>query len=382
VVSTVVDQAKKTVVGLVESPYTQYEADKQCLTSGANCTTLLSQINPGFGLVNAVVGRGSEIYGDFAHGRSAEGTGKLVFDAFLLFATRGAGEEVEAEASEARIASEACSFAPATPVLLTNGKTKPIGAIKPGDKVEAADPKSGKHQGARTVQHVWINHDNDLLDLTIRTKHGHTATLHTTANHPFWNDTIHTWVAAGKLHQGDALNTVTNGHAYVVAAQPTPGSARRWNLTVQELHTYYVVAGGVPILVHNSGGPSMACSVPAAGGPGEGISRSTAKALSDAGVPHGTEPLETGATASTTKESQGNKQLFDENYQTIFFPEEFYLTEGGEIVVYQDHYTGHSYGAGGVGDQPPHVHVRPYEEQRNGIAPGAQEHYYYDPSLG
>ena len=129
----------------------------------------------------------------------------------------------------------------------------------------------------------------------------------------------------------------------------------------------------------------MGCTVPAAGGPGEGIPRSTVKAqaLSDAGVPNGAEPLETRASPSTTKESQGGKQLFDENYQPIFFPEEFYLTEDGEIVVYQEHYTGHSYNAAdGEGDQPPHVHVRPYDDQRNGVAPGAQEHYYYDPSLG
>ncbi|MFF7139510.1 hypothetical protein RKD27_000014 [Streptomyces sp. SAI-126] len=141
---------------------------------------------------------------------------------------------------------------------MDKGKTKPIGKIKTGDKVEAANPKTGKHQGARTVQHVWINHDHDLLDLTVRTKDGHTATLHTTANHPFWDDTAHAWVAAGKLHHGDALNTATNGHAYVVNTQPTPGAANRWNLTVQQLHTYYVVAGGVPVLVHNTGCPTAA----------------------------------------------------------------------------------------------------------------------------
>ncbi|MEU3518144.1 polymorphic toxin-type HINT domain-containing protein [Streptomyces sp. NPDC006654] len=200
--------------------------------------------------------------GDFTHGRTAEGTGKLLFDAAALLATRGAGEEAEAEAVEARTAPKpkACSFAPATPVLLAHGKTKPIGDIKAGDKVEAADPKTGKHQGARTVQHVWINHDHDLLDLTIRTKNGHTATLHTTANHPFWDDTTHTWVAAGLLHRGNALSTASNGHAYVVAANPTPGTANRWNLTVQQLHTYYVVAGGTSVLVHNTGGEG--CTIP------------------------------------------------------------------------------------------------------------------------
>ncbi|MDX3752601.1 polymorphic toxin-type HINT domain-containing protein [Streptomyces sp. AK08-02] len=145
-----------------------------------------------------------------------------------------------------------CSFSPDTPVLMDNGRTKPIGKIKTGDKVEAANPKTGKHQGVRTVQHVWINHDHDLLDLTIRTEDGHTATLHTTAKHPFWDDTKHAWVAAGKLHAGEALNTASDGHAFVVATRLTPGTANRWNLTVQQLHTYYVVAGGFPISVHNS----------------------------------------------------------------------------------------------------------------------------------
>ncbi|SNX62823.1 RHS repeat-associated protein [Streptomyces sp. TLI_55] len=151
--------------------------------------------------------------------------------------------------------SEKCSFSPDTPVLMPKGKTKPIGKLKVGDKVEAADPKTGKHRGARTVKHVWINHDHDLLDLTIRTEHGGTATVHTTANHPFWDDTTHTWVPAGELHQGDALETADNGHVYVLGVHLTPGNANRWNLTVEELHTYYVVAGGTPVLVHNSNCP-------------------------------------------------------------------------------------------------------------------------------
>ncbi|MEV0905090.1 polymorphic toxin-type HINT domain-containing protein [Streptomyces hokutonensis] len=175
-----------------------------------------------------------------------------------LLAFAGGGEAEEGEVA----AAEPCSFSPDAPVLMDKGKSKPIGKIKAGDKVEAADPNTGKHQGSRTVQHVWINHDHDLLDLTIRTKDGRTATIHTTSNHPFWDDTKHTWVPAGKLHRGDALNTDANDHAYVVTTKTTPGSANRWNLTVQQLHTYYVLAGGVPILVHNSNGVGI-CPVTA-----------------------------------------------------------------------------------------------------------------------
>jgi hypothetical protein len=89
-----------------------------------------------------------------------------------------------------------CSFSPDTPVLLANGTTEAIGALKAGDKVESADPKSGKDVGGRTVEHVWINHDTDLLDVTISDGHGHASVIHTTANHPFWDDTTHTWVRA------------------------------------------------------------------------------------------------------------------------------------------------------------------------------------------
>ncbi|MFF4724702.1 polymorphic toxin-type HINT domain-containing protein [Streptomyces mirabilis] len=147
-----------------------------------------------------------------------------------------------------------CSFSPDTPVLMAKGKTKPIGQIKTGDKVEAADPKTGKHQGAHSVTATWVHRDHDLVDVTVRTPDGHTATLHTTSRHPFWDRTTHSWVPAGKLNGGDALNTEDNYRVQVVRLQKTPGTADRYNLTVARLHTYYVLAGSTPILVHNTCG--------------------------------------------------------------------------------------------------------------------------------
>ncbi|MFC1429406.1 polymorphic toxin-type HINT domain-containing protein [Streptacidiphilus sp. N1-3] len=145
-----------------------------------------------------------------------------------------------------------CSFDPTTPVLLADGKTKPIGKLKVGDKVESANPDTGKDEGGRTVQHVWINHDKDLLDVTVTTGGGKTSVIHTTANHPFWDETTHTWTRADQLKPHDHLASTHGKYPTVVATKATPGTADRWNLTVQQLHTYYVVAGGTPILVHNS----------------------------------------------------------------------------------------------------------------------------------
>ncbi|MCX3064245.1 golvesin C-terminal-like domain-containing protein [Streptomyces beihaiensis] len=168
-------------------------------------------------------------------------------------AANEAKSEATAENEAEKVASgTTCSFSPDTKVLTGNGSTKRIDKIQVGDKVESADPKTGKLKGSRTVQHVWINHDHDLVDVTIRTKDGHTTTLHTTANHPFWDNTSHKWVPAGKLHHGDTLNTASGQHAHVVAIHATPGAAYRWNLTIDELHTYYVVADGVSTLVHNT----------------------------------------------------------------------------------------------------------------------------------
>ncbi|MGW5098783.1 RHS repeat-associated core domain-containing protein [Streptomyces nodosus] len=170
-------------------------------------------------------------------------------------AGRAVAKSVRGATGKGEVGGSLCSFSPDTKVLMGDGKAKSIGKIKVGDKVQAANPKTGKYRGARTVQQVWINHDHDLLDLTIRAEDGRTVTIRTTANHPFWVDSTHSWIPAGKLHHGDDLNTPTSSHAYVVAIHPTPGAANRWNLTVQQLHTYYVLAGKTPVLVHNSNCP-------------------------------------------------------------------------------------------------------------------------------
>lgn len=56
----------------------------------------------------------------------------------------------------------------------------------------------------------------------------------------------------------------------------------------------------------------------------------------------------------------------------------------GEVkqqCVFQDHHFGHQK-PGEPGHQPAHIHVRPFDNTRNGQIPGTEEHYYYDKSLG
>ncbi|MET7356213.1 polymorphic toxin-type HINT domain-containing protein [Streptomyces mirabilis] len=152
----------------------------------------------------------------------------------------------------------ACSFDPQTPVLMAGGKKKPIGKITPGDRVESADPATGKHRGPREVTARLVHHDDDLVDVTIGSADGHEETLHTTSRHPFWDDTLHTWIPAGTLKPGHLLNTATDHHVRIDAVIARPGAADMYNLTVQQLHTYYVLAGSTPVLVHNAGCPNGA----------------------------------------------------------------------------------------------------------------------------
>ncbi|MEU6395028.1 HNH/endonuclease VII fold putative polymorphic toxin [Streptomyces sp. NPDC046939] len=51
---------------------------------------------------------------------------------------------------------------------------------------------------------------------------------------------------------------------------------------------------------------------------------------------------------------------------------------GRDVIFFQDHWMGHQK-PGEPGYQRPHVHVRPFEDTRNGQVPGCEEHYPYDP---
>ncbi|MFF9407997.1 polymorphic toxin-type HINT domain-containing protein [Streptomyces anandii] len=144
-----------------------------------------------------------------------------------------------------------CSFTPSTKVLMKGGKKKAIGRIAPGDQVEAADPRTGKHAGSRTVVARLVHRDDDLVDVKVRTADGRIETIHSTYGHPFWDGTAHTWVPAGRLAAGHALSTAQDRRALVEGVNRRGGAADMYNLTVAQLHTYYVVAGGTTVLVHN-----------------------------------------------------------------------------------------------------------------------------------
>ncbi len=130
---------------------------------------------------------------------------------------------------------------------MADGSTKAIKDIKVGDEVVATDPVTGE-QGPRVVTHLWV-HEDELVALTVNGK-----VVTTTEDHPFWNATDQQWQRADELDPGDLLRTPTGaGTSVDVSASGLPKRGTAYNLSVANLHTYYVLAGNTPVLVHNTG---------------------------------------------------------------------------------------------------------------------------------
>ncbi|WP_412539129.1 polymorphic toxin-type HINT domain-containing protein [Longispora sp. K20-0274] len=143
------------------------------------------------------------------------------------------------------------SFAADTNVLMADGTTKAISQIKLGDDVLATDPGDGKTRSDE-VSDLHLNVDYELTDVFIQSPNGTTEVIHTTVEHPFWTVNGKLWVEAGSLHAGDGLRTPDGSVVVVVRVDNFHGYQPMFNLTIGEFHTYYVLAGAIPLLVHNA----------------------------------------------------------------------------------------------------------------------------------
>ncbi|MCR6488409.1 Hint domain-containing protein [Amycolatopsis sp. OK19-0408] len=133
--------------------------------------------------------------------------------------------------------------------------TRQIKDIKIGDQIADAEPDSPQLQRHRVENIHVTDADRDFVDLTVTTPDGR-ATITTTAHHLFWNATAHAWHSAADLKSGTWLDTPRGGHAKLISSHRFAASTRTYNLTVSDVHTYYVLADRTPILVHNGAAPA------------------------------------------------------------------------------------------------------------------------------
>ncbi|WP_405791152.1 polymorphic toxin-type HINT domain-containing protein [Streptomyces sp. NBC_00029] len=149
------------------------------------------------------------------------------------------------------------SFVDGTRVLLADGSSKSIEDLVEGDEVLATDPETGETSKQAVTATIHTEDDKAYVDLGIQTPSG-VETITATGHHPFWSKTEQVWKEAKDLKLGESLRTDQGMPAVVSAVRVYEAFDRTHNLTVADLHTYYVLAGTVPVLVHNCGGPTLA----------------------------------------------------------------------------------------------------------------------------
>ncbi|MER6254462.1 ricin-type beta-trefoil lectin domain protein [Streptomyces sp. NPDC001584] len=151
-----------------------------------------------------------------------------------------------------RLFGKCDSFVVGTKVLLANGTSKPIEQLAVGDEVQAVDPETNETGAKAVTATIYTEDDKKYTDVSIQTDDG-VKILTTTDHHPFWSESDQAWKNAGDLKPGEDLRTDDGAPVAVAAIRTYEAFNETYNLTVADLHTYYVLAGATPVLVHNSG---------------------------------------------------------------------------------------------------------------------------------
>ncbi|MEU9143988.1 polymorphic toxin-type HINT domain-containing protein [Streptomyces sp. NPDC048349] len=196
----------------------------------------------------------------------------------------GKGEadaEAKGSGSDSRSSSGSCdvktnSFPTGTKVQMADGTTKAIEDIRVGDTVMATDPQTGETRPKRVTATITTPDDKDFTDLTLTddaSPRGPPVAITSTSHHPYWSETRHQWTDAGDLTPGEQLRQPDGTTLTVQTTRDYPYAVTTHNLTVDDFHTYYVLAGATPVLVHNCGGTATVSYDPDMGPTGHAIIR-------------------------------------------------------------------------------------------------------------
>jgi fibronectin type 3 domain-containing protein len=204
---------------------------------------------PGLG---AALDIGHAIFGMDLAGRELSPTERILDGLFAVFP--GNVDQLILKGTERlryrallRGAGDVCnSFSGSTPVLLADGTTKPISQIHRSELVMAEDPITGVAGPRPVVNVIQGIGEKQLVDITVSSGDHLTAT----SNHPFWLEDAHDFVEAGSLPVGGLLRTSAGTYVQITAVAQRTEWARVYNLTVANLHTFYV--GDAHVLVHNT----------------------------------------------------------------------------------------------------------------------------------
>lgn len=142
---------------------------------------------------------------------------------------------------------------------MADGTAKPIEQVALGDFVLASDPLSGETAAEEVTDVITGAGIKHLVEVGIDNNHDEKfGWITATSGHPFWVQGAG-WTKAGQLAVGDMLTNATGDSAVVTSLKASIMVGSVYNLTVDRLHTYYVMADGQDsVLVHNCSDASLA----------------------------------------------------------------------------------------------------------------------------
>ncbi|HVB24546.1 MAG TPA: RHS repeat-associated core domain-containing protein [Ktedonobacteraceae bacterium] len=148
------------------------------------------------------------------------------------------------------------SFRADTVVATARGEQE-IGTLKVGEQVWSYNPQMKKME-LEPIQHIWLNHDVDLVDLTLvaTVEKAHDKPtkqdelIHTNEKHPFLTKEKG-FIPVSQLKLGMHVLEANGSYGVVAKLVVVPGAMWMYNLTVAQDHTYAV--GLEQWIVHNCG---------------------------------------------------------------------------------------------------------------------------------
>ncbi|MGW0433683.1 polymorphic toxin-type HINT domain-containing protein [Micromonospora sp. NPDC003197] len=206
----------------------------------------------GAGVVGAVAGAAGAVIGAAAFGASVALSAGMGFKAAGQMALSSARSSIGGGIGGAGKCLN--SFVPGTAVVLGDGTAKLIEELQVGDAVLATDPETGQSEPKSVTATIVGQGVKNLVEITVGNPDDDViGSMIATDKHPFWVVDLAQWRDATDLQPGQWLQTSAGTYVQIAAVQRWTQTARVHNLTVADIHTYYVFAGNAPVLVHNCG---------------------------------------------------------------------------------------------------------------------------------